>query len=29
VSTATTTTVVVASVSILIVDYFITALWGV
>ncbi|HWP64575.1 MAG TPA: MlaE family lipid ABC transporter permease subunit [Candidatus Limnocylindria bacterium] len=29
VSTATTTTVVVASVSILICDYFITALWGV
>jgi len=29
VSAATTSTVVVASVSILIVDYFITALWGV
>ena len=29
VSQATTTTVVVASVSILITDYFITALWGV
>ena len=29
VSAATTSTVVVASVSILIVDYFVTALWGV
>jgi len=29
VSTATTSTVVVGSVSILIFDYFITALWGV
>ena len=28
VSTATTSTVVVASVAILIFDYFITALWG-
>jgi ABC-type transporter Mla maintaining outer membrane lipid asymmetry permease subunit MlaE len=29
VSAATTSTVVVASVSVLIFDYFITALWGV
>ena len=29
VSSATTSTVVVASVSILVFDYFITALWGV